>query len=195
MITILCQNCGGVIEVDEDTSPKKQGKCPHCKKLIFRRTGNMVEWSTKKKRLTGKQKLWYTVAACVCFCVIFFGLTGFFDGPRKPRSRQAETGYPEWDSRSKWIKGDIVTIVDSPVFGGEKKYVEDSGMWVDEGKEEDFLHFAEVAKIRNKVHVFRVGDKARVIEVDFLSIRLLPFSDTKKSFWVWDSERLKREKE
>lgn len=189
MITILCQNCGESIEVDADTSPKKQGKCPHCKKLIFRRTGNVVEWSTKKKRLTGKQKLWYTVAACVCFCVIFFGVTGSFNGSK---TRETDSRYPEGDSRSKWVKGDIVTIVNSPVFGEEKKYLVHSSVLADVGREEDFLNFAERINIKENVYVFRVGDKARVIDVYPFSLRLLPFNDTKKSFWVYDSERLKR---
>ncbi|WP_146020785.1 hypothetical protein [Akkermansia muciniphila] len=189
MITILCQNCGGAIEVNPDTSPKKKGECPHCKKLIFKRTGNVVEWSTKKKKLTGRQKLWYTIAACACFCVIFFGMIGV---PAGSKSREIDSYYPEEDSRSKWIRGDIVTIVNSPVFGEEKKYLVDSGVLADEGKAEDFLHFAERMKIREHVHVFRVGDKARVIDVYPFSLRLLPFNDTKKSFWVYDSDRLKR---
>lgn len=45
------------------------------------------------------------------------------------------------------------------------------------------------------MHVFREGDKARVLEVGPGCFRLLPFNDTRESFWVWSLERLKREKE
>lgn len=98
-------------------------------------------------------------------CVLlrdFFGMIGV---PAGSKSREIDSYYPEEDSRSKWIRGDIVTIVNSPVFGEEKKYLVDSGVLADEGKAEDFLHFAERMKIREHVHVFRVGDKARVIDV------------------------------
>lgn len=195
MITILCQNCGGAIEVDADTSPKKQGKCPHCKKLIFRRTGNVVEWSTKKKRLTGKQKLWYTAAACVCFCVIFFGLTGFLGEPRKPEPRQGDSRYPEWDLRSRWSKGTVVSIVGGPVLGDVKKYSMRGWSLDEESTEEDAFHFVKLYQLENEMHVFREGDKARVLEVGPGCFRLLPFNDTRESFWVWNPERLKREKE
>lgn len=196
MITILCQNCGGAIEVNPETSPKKKARCPYCKKLIFKRTGNVVEWSTKKKKLTGRQKLWYAVASCACFCVIFFGMTDFSYRSKKSSLQGAGcSDYPEWDLRSKWSRGAVVSVVGGPVLGDVKKYNMRGWTLDEESTAEDALHFVKLYQLEDEMHVFKEGDKARVLEVGPGCVRLLPFNDTRKSFWVWFPERLKREKE
>lgn len=179
MITILCQNCGGAIEVSPDTSPKKKGECPHCKKLIFKRTGNVVEWSTKEKKLTGKQKLWYTVAACVCFCVIFFGLTGFFDGPRKPQPRKADSGYSSGSSTTKGA-----AIIKRDCFGATTKdiYDELSSIRVN-GSKEAFTRALLARALAGEAKVFHAGERVEVVGSSWIMNKVMGEKDV-VGYWV-----------
>lgn len=84
---------------------------------------------------------------------------------------------------SRGRKGTVVSIVGGPVLGDVKNSMR--GWSLDEeSTEEDAFYFVRLYQIENEMHVFREGDKARVLEVGPGCFRLFPFDDTRESFWV-----------
>ena len=70
-------------------------------------------------------------------------------------------------------------------MGDVKKYSMRGWSLDEERTEEDAFHFVKLYQLENEMYVFREEDKARVLEVGPGCFRLLPFNDTRESFWVW----------
>lgn len=179
MITILCQNCGGAIEVDPDTSPKKKSECPYCKKLIFKRTGNVVEWSEKKEKLTGEQKAWCVIVTCICgVLAVFMIMQEHFKC-----SKDEEITYS-----AKRSSGANVTrgagLIKRDCFGATTKdlYDELSSVRVN-GSKEAFMQALLARVLAGEAKIFHAGERVQVVDFSWTMNKVMGEKDV-VGYWV-----------
>lgn len=179
MITILCQNCGGAIEVSPDTSPKKKGKCPHCKKLIFRRTGNVVEWAEKKEKLTAEQKIWCVIITCICCALaVFMIMQEHFKC-----SKSEEVTYS-----AKHSSGSSITrgagLIKRDCFGATTKDIYDdlSSIRVN-GSKEAFTRALLARALTGEAKVFHAGERVEVVDSSWIMNKVMGEKDV-VGYWI-----------
>lgn len=176
---ILCKNCGGAIEVNPETSPKKKARCPYCKKLIFKRTGNVVEWAEN-----GKQ--WCKIIAYICvflvYCMIMQERFKCSKDEDKCSKDEEITYSAKRSSKARVTRG--AGLIECDCFGATTKDIYDELFSIlVNGSKEAFMRVLLARTLAGEAKIFHAGERVHVVDSSWTMNKVMGEKDL-VGYWI-----------